>query len=292
MRTFGASPSVRQPQYPMYLMGRGLGIAASQVVGASAPVAAAGATIGAGAAASAGLIAGSVVPIIGSAVGAIIGIVAGLLAAHAQRAAAAKNENAAADSASETFDQIIQQLMQAYNSGQASVADCMSALQQTQATMLQTLQSKVGPPGTAWTKNPPTGGAGTPCNSGCTVGCCVYYNDLMPGIVMFSQALSALGGPLASAQQVAAGMPAFGNMPATASGSGGICTSFTFPIEAIAKSKYSDYTRPAYQVTLTQPAVSSVASSVESLVGGGVGTTSEEGSLLPLLAIAALAFIL
>lgn len=274
----------------MYLMGnpgrRGLGASVAQTATGSAPAAVApvlslavqGGAISAGAATG-----------IGIGVALLVAVISDLLAKHAQRAADAKNENQAADSASMTFDQAIQQIVQAYNGGSVTAAQCVSQLQALQQAMYSTLRSKVGPPGTAWTSSPPSPGAGTPCNKGCTVGCCVYYNDLLPGITMCTQALNALGGSLSSAQTVAAGMPAFNNQPAQANGASGICTSFTFTIEAIAKSKYSDYTRPAYQVTLTQPPASAVSSGLTSLVGGSAEVGGS--SLLPLLGIGLLAFL-
>jgi hypothetical protein len=59
-------------------------------------------------------------------------------------------------------------------------------------------------------------------------------------------------------------------------------------VPAIAKSKYSDYTRAAYQVTLTQPSMSSsVLGPAEALVA----SSGSSSSLLPLLGIGLLAFL-
>jgi hypothetical protein len=296
MRTYSPSPSVRTPAIPLYLgLERSMRKSFLGASGASEAVGltAAAAPVGISAAANARLITGMAVPVIGAAVAVLASIVGGLLAAHAQRAADAKNENQAADSASQTFDQVIQAIVSAYNGGTASVAQCQSSLQQMQSTMLQTLQSKVGPPGTAWTKNPPGQCAGTACNSGCTVGCCLYYNDLVPGICSMTQALNAMGTSLSQAQSLAASFP----LPASVSGSNGVCTSFTMTIPEIYPSKYSDYSRPSYQVTLTMPAVSSAvagaASAVASPAVSAVGGSSiGGGSLLPLIAIAGLAYLL
>jgi len=260
MRTYAPSPATSKLPFALYQMGtmgrgriRGLGAAspAQTAVGLTA----AAVPVGTSALATAGAISAAAVPVIGLAVAGITAIVGSLLAAHEQRAADAKNENQAADSASQTFDQVIQAVVQAYNSGQASISTCLSQLQNLQSVMYSTLRSKVGPTGTAWTSNPPSPGAGIPCNKSCTVGCCLYYNDLLPGIIMLQQAFGALGTPLMQAQAGAAGMP----LPASASGNP--VTSFTVTIPAIDKSSYSDYSRAAYQVTITTPASSVVSSS-------------------------------
>jgi hypothetical protein len=129
---------------------------------------------------------------IGAGVGALVGVIAGLFAASAARAKGAKEENAAVNAYLPAFDQGLQQIFAAANSGQITGAQgaqlVPSLLQQWWAAMAQFR----GLPGVADNSG---GGAscgsyvsgsttrcspGHPCSKSCTAGCCVGCNDLWP----------------------------------------------------------------------------------------------------------------
>jgi hypothetical protein len=261
-------PAPRIPLHQLGWLGRSLGDEA-RIVATSAPIAAT-LTTAAVSSAAAGTAWGAAAGPIGAAVGAVVGIVAGLLAAHEARVKGAKNENAAVDSAVPTFDQAVQTLVQAYNAGQIDAGTAAQQIANIDATMFQTLKANVGAPGTAWSIAPKSmnDGSGAKCDKSCTVGCCVYNDDLHPAAVLLYQVFNALGSG--------------GKMPSDprVSQSG---TSVTVQVPGIASGPFSSYTRGSYSLTLTPPPPGSAASLMSSLSGGG--------SLLPLLILGGLAFV-
>lgn len=159
---------------------------------------------------------------------AVVGaVVASLLKAHQARLTGATNENMAVDRYIPVFDSFVQALVAAWNSGQATAAQCAQACQQFDQYIYNAFRSLVGPPGTAW--NDSTGMAGQ-CNKGCTVGCCVYFGDLGPVLNNISY---VLGYPTSK----------WGKGDPRISGR-------TITVPKVFPSKYSPYTRALYTVTL------------------------------------------
>ena len=116
-------------------------------------------------------------------IGAGLGIASALFQAHTARLQNATNENQAADILIPAFDADIRAVGANYESGAWSVAQCVAILQQIDANVYNYLRKQVGKTGTAWTIPANNGeSAGIPCNKACTVGCCLYYNDLRPAI--------------------------------------------------------------------------------------------------------------
>lgn len=102
----------------------------------------------------------------------------GLLAQHTARVKGATNENSAVNQLTPQLDADVAEIASAYNSGQADQLTCIAAIHAVDKRCMEYLQSHVGPkfPGTAWS------GSGT-CDKGCTVGCCVYYNNIRRGLI-------------------------------------------------------------------------------------------------------------
>ncbi len=194
MRTYSPSPTILAPDIPMHSLGslRGeetvvrrtrrptivapkialgeLGAVALRTLGAT--------TSQVSTAATTALTSVGVTGPVGVAVAAGIAIIGALLAAHAKRLQDAKTENARAATAVSSFYQTMQQIVAAYNSGQVSLSDAISGLQQLDSQTYQLLHSFVGSPGTAWGTSAPG-----VCNKSCTVGCCLYNTWLHPDIV-------------------------------------------------------------------------------------------------------------
>ena len=112
----------------------------------------------------------------------------GLLAAHTQRLHDAQNENSAGNQAVQAFDADLQQVVDAYNSGQVSQADGLAALAQIDQQIYSFLRSQVGKPGTAWRDGY------TNCDKTCTVGCCIYNTSIHPSILNAERALQSGSG--------------------------------------------------------------------------------------------------
>lgn len=267
--------TIPQPWYPLYdgwgLHGwaeHGLGaVNAPALVAATAPLAAS-------------LIGGP----IGAGIGALVGIISGLWAAHNARVAGATHENEAINSAVQTWDAGMKAIFAAANSsdptqnvsGAQAATQVQQLFQQFWAAMAPymhaagTADSSMG--GTncgSGTLNPAGACAGTigghMCDSSCTASCCVGCQDLYPTMLESIQVL---------------------NSP-----SGG-----TVQVCQVSGSKYGANARAGYTLAYTPPAISavsgsSVVSGLSSLFGGATGAPSG-GSLLPLVAIGALAFLL
>jgi hypothetical protein len=293
--------TVRQPAYPLYEWGgmHGLGQTAAEgptLLKASAPILAtattailtpvfaAGATAGgAGAGAAAGSLAGP----IGTGVGILVGVIAGLWAAHAARVKGATAENQAINSAVQAWDAGMKAIFAAANSSDptqnVSGSQAASQVQQLFSQFWAQMSPYMHAPGTADASmggtncgngqlmpgNPCSGTpGGHPCGSSCTATCCVGCADLYPSML---QALQVLNSPSGGSVQV--------------------CTVYG--------SKYGAQQRSGYTLTYTPPVIaggavgagiSSITSDLSTLFGGSAA--SGGGSLLPLLAVGALAFFL
>jgi len=252
---------------PFALSGlRGLGSTpiGPTVVGASAPIAAAAVTLPS---VSSALGLGAAAGPIGAGIGVLVGVIAGLWAAHDARAAGAKSENQALNSALTAFDASLRAIFQAANTGQVTGAQAAQACQQT----LQSFWSGMAPyttgPGRAdasgggmncGTVNPsaPCTGmiSGHLCNKSCTATCCVGCQDLAPTIW---QAVNVFNSP-----------------------TGGSITACN-----VAGSSYGATARGSYTLTYTPPAASTVAGGLSALTSGSLSAPSVGG--LPLWAILA-----
>lgn len=288
---------VRQPSYPLYEWGAfhsGLGaVNAPGLLTASAPIVSAVAapaisTAATGVATGAGSIAGPV----GAGIALLIGVIAGLWSAHNARVAGAKAENQAINSAVQTWDAGMRAIFAAANSSDftqnVSGPQAANQVEQLFSTFWQMMSPYMHAPGTADASGggsncgngqimpgDPCSGTpgGHPCGKSCTATCCVGCADLYPSML---QAVQVLNSPTG--------------------GSVKVCTVYG--------SSYGAQQRAGYTLTFTPPTLSASAliptgltSTLSSLFGGGSGSpgttgTSNSGSLLPLLAIGALAFFL
>jgi hypothetical protein len=150
-------------------------------------VSSAGAGAGAGLAASssAGIAAGAATGAETFGIGAVVGIALSLLAQHTARVKGATNENGAAAQIVQPFDSDIQEIVAAFNAGQVSASDALTAFAKVDAQVLAYLQAHVGAAGTQWNAAPKA------CDRSCTVGCCLYYFDLHPAILKLVQAIQS-----------------------------------------------------------------------------------------------------
>src|SRR5208337_288467 len=117
-RVGGGRYTILMREDPFALSGlRGLGSTpiGPTVVGASAPIAAAAVTLPS---VSSALGLGAAAGPIGAGIGVLVGVIAGLWAAHDARAAGAKSENQALNSALTAFDASLRAIFQAANTGQ------------------------------------------------------------------------------------------------------------------------------------------------------------------------------
>ena len=193
---------------------------------------------------------------IGAGIGAIAGAIAGIWASHAARAKGATTENAAMNSAVQAFDQSLQTIFSAANSGQITASQAAGLCSQ----VMQSYWSGMAPyqvgPGRADASN---GGAncgtglnpggpcigmpgGPPCNSKCTAGCCVGCQDLYPTIL---QAIAVFN-----------------------STTGGTVTAC-----AVSGSGYGGSARASYSLTYTPPSAATAGgleTAVESDTVGGI----------------------
>lgn len=237
---------------------------------AAAPAIVSAAGLTAGTAAAGALTAG-----IGAGVAILVGVLAGLWAKHEARIKGAKAENQAINSAVQTFDAGLKAIFAAANSSDPSVnvsgataADQVQQLyQQFWAQMLPftkalgAADSSNGGTNCGSGLNPKGPCEGTPgghkCDKNCTASCCVGCQDLYPTML---QAVAVLNNPSGGSVQV--------------------CTVYG--------SKYGAQQRSGYTLTYTPPKISSAASSIASLFGGG----SPSGSfLIGAAVIAALMFL-
>lgn len=185
------------------------------------------------------------VPVVGPALAAIGSVVLG---AHVAKLKDATSENQAVDSAIPAFDIDLQTLVTAINNGQYSPSQGSVAAATMNSQLYNYFHSLVGKPGTAWSGTPLPCGAPSQstakCNSGCTVGCCIYNNCIAQPMDCLIKGL--------------AGSPG---------------SSTTIAVPEIYPGKYSTYTRPAYSLTLTIPQTP-VVSVVNSLTAGSLSTVA------------------
>lgn len=273
---------VRTPLYLRGWAGLGADVATTTISTAGAV----GSKVATGALTSSGAIAvGSLaIPLIGAGIAIVTSIIAGLWSAHEARAAGAKTENAQVSSAVQAFDGGMRAIFSAANSNDPSTN--ISATQAAQA--VQALYSQFWAScckftqglGRADTSNcgASCGGptstsapcAGMPyghkCDTSCTVSCCVGCQDIKPSADMAIAVFQANGG--------------------------------TVQVCPIAGDKYGLASRGGYSLTYTAPAIAnSVASSVAGAASGllsdltgGSASAAGGSSILPLLALAAVAF--
>jgi hypothetical protein len=272
--------SVRAPKTPLYLLGdRGLrGLAASRGLGAASASTllplligpavvskSGGAVSSALESAAAGAAQGAKFGPIGAAVGAVAGAISGLWASHNARAAGAKNENTALNSAVTAFDGSLKAIFAAANStdvsSQITPAQAIQLLQQNLQSYWQGMAPFMTGPGRA---DASSGGSkcssvvtcnqqsspGLKCDSGCTAGCCVGCDVLTPTI---NQAIALFN-----------------------AGSG------TLNVCEVYGSGYGAVTRPSYTLTYTPPAATAAAAAAGSSAIPGApatGTSAVTGIL-------------
>jgi hypothetical protein len=226
---------------------RPLGDAVNQAVSSGAAIggtiagqAVTSSLVSSGAIASGGLAAGAITAGIGAAVAIVAGLIMGAWARHKARAAGAKNENAAVNSALKAFDESIRAVFDAANSSDPakhiSAVDAGNFCQQIYQQWWANMAPYQSAPGTSDRSH---GGADCPsiaaaeahsqqCNKSCTAGCCVGCIDIYPtiqdAIALFS------------------------------SGKGGSIT-----VRKVYGSKYGANAREAYTLTFTPPSVTALA---------------------------------
>lgn len=175
------------------------------------------------------------------------------LVAHSARVKAAKSENAGIPQVVAAFDSDVAAIVSAYNNGQASAADCITACQTVDANIQAALKSNVGASGTSW--NTASGLAGK-CDKSCTAGCCVYYGALGPVLSLMQVALGGAGGSWGRSDH---------RLTLTATGG-------TIQVPEVFKSKYGGEDRPGYTITLSRPPAlgavqSGILSTIDELLG-------------------------
>lgn len=232
---------------------RGLGAAplGPTIVGAGGAIG--GSIIGSGVGAFSSL--GAAAGPIGAGVAVLVGIIATMWAQHDARAAGAKTENAAVNSAVQAFDASLKAVFQAANSGQVTGSQAAGVCQQIFQSYWQGMQPYMSGPGRAdssaggskcgdGTLNKAGPCKGTPgghkCDKACTAGCCVGCQDLYPTIL---QAVQVFNSP-----------------------TGGTVTACN-----VAGSSYGAVNRGSYSLTYTPPAVDSVAGVADALTSSSVG---------------------
>lgn len=163
------------------------------------------------------------IPIVGSVVAVAAAIVGPILAKHKQRVAAATSENSHNGEMTAIFDEAIPKIVQYWNQTHDQV-DTISELKQLYQYLYNTMKSRTGVAGTAWSDS--VGQAGQ-CNKQCTAGCCIFWGDFAGG---GAPAYTGINGLIAAVQ-------------------GGGHRSVTMP--KVYPGKYSPFTRPLYTVTLS-----------------------------------------
>ncbi len=180
---------------------------------------------------------------IGAGIGALAGAIAGIWASHAARAAGAKSENAALNSAVQAFDASLKAVFAAANSGQVTGAQAAQACQTILQNYWQGMVPYMVGPGRSDCSKGGMNCSCSPSNCGtktCTAGCCAGCFDIMPSI---SSAVAALSSP----------------------------TGGTAQISEVYPSKYGTTMRSAYQLTYTPPSAASVAGVANSLSSSVAG---------------------
>jgi hypothetical protein len=193
------------------------------------------------------------------------------LAQHTKRLSDATNENAALDQVIPAYDADLAAVAGAYNTG-ADPETCIAALEDVDNNIFSYLHSLVGSAGTAW-GGPSTGIIGTgnlpsysaTCNKSCTAACCVYLNNLRPGIY----GRSGLGG--AYSQWQTSGV-IVGMIQVIQQGGG---TVKVITVDPPTNKAYGDYSRAGYNLVLKKPpAATSIASQVLTVSGVHIGNTA------------------
>lgn len=279
-RSYASAPTVNAPRTPLYLQGWGLGDYAATGIQTGAAV---GSKVATSALTSSGTIAaGSLaIPLIGAGIAIVGSIIAGLWAAHAARAKGAQTENAAVSSAVQAFDGGMKAIFDAANSSDPakniSASQAATAVQQLYTQFWQGVCPYTTGPGRADTSgcgancggptstSSPCAGMpyGHKCDKSCTVSCCVGCQDIKPSVDMAVSVFQAGGG--------------------------------TVQVCNVTGDHYGLQSRGSYSLTYTAPTIAQQAGGILSSITGGGGAASllsptGSGSLLPLLAIAAIAF--
>lgn len=204
--------------------------------------------------AASGAAAGAMFGPIGAGIGAIAGAIAGIWASHAARAKGATTENAAMNSAVTAFDQSMQSIFSAANSGQITAAQAASLCQTVQQSYWQGMAPYMVGAGRSDCSNQGSNCACGPSSCGtskCTAGCCVGCWDIMPSIAnciaVFS---SATGG--------------------------------TAQILEVYGSKYGGTTRAGYSLTYTPPAPTTAAGIVNDVTSLPTSLTTSTVGGIPL----------
>jgi len=286
-RTYAPGPFLSAPRVPLYLQGWHLG-ADVATTAVSSGGAIASAVVPSSLVSSGAIAAGSLaVPLIGAGIAIVTALIAGLWSAHEARAAGAKTENAQVSSAVQAFDGGMRAIFQAANSSDPSqnitAAQAAQMVQQLYAQFWASCCKFTQGPGRADTSgcgancggptstSAPCAGMpyGHKCDKSCTVSCCVGCQDIKPSADMAVSVFQAGGG--------------------------------TVQVCAIAGDKYGLASRGSYSLTYTAPTIAGSSSIVNSVTQGASsllssltgGSTSVGGgsSILPLLALAAVAFL-
>jgi hypothetical protein len=181
--------------------------------------------------------------IAGAATAAVTGLLT-QLTQHSERLSDAKAESSAGPAAVQAFDADMAAIATAYSSGKATPQQVIQAITALNTNIYAYLHGLVGKPGTAWPASQPAGGAaalanggvGITCNSKCTYGCCLFYDDMNPMMVTVVQAMSG-GTPNMYYQAVPNGFI--------------LSVSKVYPPD---NSAYGTFTRAAYTLSFVAPA--------------------------------------
>jgi len=175
-----------------------------------------------------------------------IQVASSLFQAHTARLQDATNENQAADLLIPAFDADIRAVAANYNSGGWNKAQAVAILNQVDANCYNYLRKQVGKAGTAWD------GSGH-CTKSCTVGCCLYYNDLH----------SAIHGPDPAVQGGIVMDGATGLIPQITSGRAGSC--YIPEVFPPSDKAYGNYQRAGYNISIVVPPKSVAVKAIQAL---------------------------
>ena len=192
---------------------------------------------------------------------AAIGIIAKLglseLTQHTARLKGAVNENAATDQLIPAYDADLKQIGSAYTLGQATAADCYAAIAKVNSYCYTYLKAQTGKPGTAWLDRGTTLTISSvpACNKACTVGCCVYYNDLNVGLYNLQAAI-----------QTEEGFPTVQNDGHTGP------DAYIPEVYPPSNKAYGNYARPSYHIVVSKPPITgqvqaTITSTIDSFLG-------------------------
>jgi len=217
------------------------------------------------------------IPVVGGAISAVEGVILG---AHLARLKGAIAENQVIPQCVQAFDADLTDLVNAYNQGEATAAQCVAALEAMDLQLYTEMRGFIGAAGTAWQTSPANAGYvttqqlialgpinpayGAPCDKTCTVSCCVYFNDLRPAI--YGRNVVGAGNtstaPYAANQNPPGSGIIMGAIAAVTMADAGKGPQ-TVKVVAVAPPDdpaYGNYSRAAYNVTFVKPsAVTTVA---------------------------------